>query len=70
MARHVTTSRDEPCHVIRFKPVLCSGTKGLVINYVDREVGGGATKWENRGSKTFCAPLRRGKTFTRPPFKE
>ena len=26
--------------------------KGLVINY--RE--GGATKWENRGSETFCAP--------------
>ena len=20
--------------------------------------GGGATKWENRGSKTFCVPLR------------
>ena len=22
--------------------------------------GGGATKWENRGSETFCAPLKTG----------
>ena len=29
-----------------------TGTKGLVINYGE----GGATKWENRGSETFCAP--------------
>ena len=45
-------------------------TKGLVINYGE---GGGATKWENRGSKTFCAPppSRQGKTFCAPPpFKE
>ena len=28
--------------------------KGLVINY--GEGGGGATKWENSGSETFCAP--------------
>ena len=40
--------------------------KGLVINYGD---GGGATKWENRGSETFC-PSRQGKTFRAPPFKE
>ena len=39
--------------------------KGLVINYG----GGGATKWENRGSETFCAtPSRQGKTFRAPPF--
>ena len=32
---------------------------------------GGATKWENRGSETFCAPpSRQGKTFHAPPFKE
>ena len=42
-------------------------TKGLVINYGE----GGATKWENRGSETFCAPpSRQGKTFRAPPFKE
>ena len=41
--------------------------KGLVINYGE----GGATKWENRGSETFCAtPSRQGKTFRAPPFKE
>ena len=28
-------------------------SKGLVINYGE---GGGATKWENHGSETFCAP--------------
>ena len=39
--------------------------KGLVINYGE----GGATKWENRGSETFCAPpSRQGKTFRAPPF--
>ena len=38
------------------KPMFV-GTKGLVINYGE----GGATKWENHGSETFCAP---------PPFKE
>ena len=46
--------------------------KGLVINYGEAG-GGGATKWENRGSETFCAPpppLRQGKTFCAPPFKE
>ena len=42
-------------------------SKGLVINYGE----GGATKWENRGSETFCAPpSRQGKTFRAPPFKE
>ena len=40
--------------------------KGLVINYGE----GGATKWENRGSETFCAtPSRQGKTFRAPPLK-
>ena len=40
--------------------------KGLVINL---RGGGGATKWENRGSETFCAPpSRQGKTFCPPPF--
>ena len=38
--------------------------KGLVINYGE----GGATKWENRGSETFCAPPPQ--TFHAPPFKE
>ena len=32
---------------------------------------GGATKWENRGSESFCAPpphpSRQGKTFHAPP---
>ena len=38
--------------------------KGLVINYGE----GGATKWQNRGSETFCAPpSRQGKTFRAPP---
>ena len=42
-------------------------TRGLVINYGE----GGATKWENRGSETFCAPpSRQGKTFCAPPFKD
>ena len=42
-----------------------SYAKGLVINYGE----GGATKWENRGSETFCAtPSRQGKTFHAPPF--
>ena len=41
--------------------------KGLVINYGE----GGATKWENRRSETFCTtPSRQGKTFRAPPFKE
>ena len=39
--------------------------KGLVINYGE----GGATKWENRESETFCAtPSRQGKTFRAPPL--
>ena len=44
--------------------------KGLVINYWKR--GGGATKWENCGSETVCAPFpsKQGKTFCAPPFKE
>ena len=53
-------NRDGPCRHL----VL---SKGLVINYGE----GGATKWENRGSVTFCAtPSRHGKTFRAPPFKE
>ena len=44
---------------------LVRTAKGLVINYGE----GGATKWENRGSETFCAtPSRQGKTFRAPPF--
>ena len=47
--------------------MIVSCNKGLVINYGE----GGATKWENRGSETFCAPpSRQGKTFSAPPFKE
>ena len=44
-------------------------SKGLVINY--GEVGGGATKWGNRGSETFCAPplSGHGKTFRAPLLK-
>ena len=40
--------------------------KGLVINY---GVGGGASKWENRGSETFSPSLtfHRGKTSLAPP---
>ena len=34
-------------------------------------ITGGATKWENCGSETFCAPpSRQGSTFRAPPFKE
>ena len=41
--------------------------KGLVINYGE----GGATKWENRGSETFCTPpLKTEQNFSRHPFKE
>ena len=41
--------------------------KGLVINYGE---GGGATKWENRGSETFCTPpSRQGKPFCAPLLK-
>ena len=32
--------------------VMMVHCKGLVINYGE----GGATKWENRRSETFCAP--------------
>ena len=40
-------------------------SKGLVINYGE----GGATKWENRGSVTFCVPRQdRDTTFCAPPF--
>ena len=50
--------------IVRYGECL---SKGLVINYGE----GGATKWENRGSETFCAtPSRQGKTFRAPPFKE
>ena len=48
-------------------PLISARTKGLVINYGE----GGATKWENRGSETFCAtPSRQGKTFRAPPLKD
>ena len=41
-------------------------TKGLVINYGE----GGATKWEKRGSETFCAPPQdRVKLFAPPLLK-
>ena len=40
-------------------------SKGLVINY--RE--GRATKWENCGSETFCAPPSRQGNCA-PPFNE
>ena len=40
--------------------------KGLVINYGE----GGATKWENRGFETCCAPPQdRVKLFTPPLLK-
>ena len=38
--------------------------KGLVINYGE----GGATKWENRGSETFCAPPQDRVKLFAPPF--
>ena len=47
-------------------PHTTIATKELVINY--RE--GGTTKWENRGSETFCTPpSRQGKTFRAPLLK-
>ena len=59
------------------KPLVGMGLKGLVINYGE----GGATKWENRGSETFCGPpppqdsvklfappLLISGNFTRPPY--
>ena len=60
--------RGTTVHVYWYKRMLipsCSA-KGLFINYGE---GGGATKWENRGSETFCAPppSRQGKTFRAPP---
>ena len=56
-------------------PVSYFESKGLVINYGE----GGATKWENRGSETFCAPpqdkvklfappLLKSGNLTRPPY--
>ena len=40
--------------------------KGLVINYGEGE----ATKWENHGSETFCAPPQdREKLFAPPLLK-
>ena len=43
--------------------------KGLVINYGEGGGGGGATKWENHGSETFCAPPQDSvKLSTPPPF--
>ena len=38
--------------------------KGLVINYGE----GGATKWENRGSETFCAPPFKDWKLLAPPY--
>ena len=37
--------------------------KGLVINYGEGGGGGVATKWENHGSKTCCAPPSRQAMF-------
>ena len=55
----VLSSHHDPVR-IRHPP------KGLVINYGE----GGATKWENRESETFCAtPSRQGKTFRAPLLK-
>ena len=44
-------------------------TLGPVIN--NEEEGGGGTKWEYSGSKTFCLPppSKQGKTFGAPPLK-
>ena len=40
--------------------------KGLVMKYGE----GGAKKWENRESETFCTPLsRQGKAFYVSPLK-
>ena len=47
------------------RPRSISLGKGLVINY--RE-GGGAKKWENHWSETFCAPHQDRVNFLRPPF--
>ena len=41
---------------------------GLVIRY--RERGGGATKWENCRSKTFCVPLLRQDKTRFCPYKK
>ena len=43
-----------------------SPSKGMVINYGKRG-GGGATKWENHGSETFCAPPPRFRGWIRWP---
>ena len=43
--------------------------KGLVINYMRGGGGRGSTIWENRGSKTVCAPPFNMKLFLTPfPF--
>ena len=45
---------------------------GLVINY-EEGGGGGATKWENHGSETFCAPHPQDRVklvMPPPPFEE
>ena len=48
---------------------MCTGYlfrgKGLVINHGE---GGGATKWENRGSETFCAPPQDRVKLVVPPL--
>ena len=53
---------DDP--VVLARPWPYAVVKGAVINYWE----GGATKWENRRSETFCAPApsRQGETFHPP----
>ena len=42
----------------------------LETGHILRGEGGGATKWENRGSETFAPPSQdRVKLFAPPPFK-
>ena len=50
----------------QFKGFVCSLRDWSLIT----EGGGGATKWENRGSETFCAPPQdRVKLFAPPLLK-
>ena len=59
--------REQHRAACQFSDPVIRALKGLVINYGE----GGATKWENRGSETFCAPpSRQGKTFHAPHFQE
>ena len=61
--------------------LFCLRDTWKCVSYVirDRSLitrrGGGATKWEKRGSETFCPPpppppARLGKTLCIPPFKK